>query len=85
MSISRALGSARDLVGEALEVVGGLAHGRDHDHDVVAGASGAHDVLRDGTDAVGIGDRRAAELLHEQTHDRRCYRRTRPRTSGEYA
>ena len=65
-------------MGEPLEVVGGLAHGRDHDDDVVAGAPGAHDVLGDGTDAVGVGDRRAAELLHEQAHDRRSYRRTLP-------
>ena len=78
MSISRARGLARDLVGETLEVVGGLAHGRDHDHDVVAGAPGAHDVLRDGTDAVGIGHRGATELLHEQTHDGQWYRRRRP-------
>ena len=69
MSISRAGGSLRHLVGEALEVVGGLAHRRDDDHDVVAAAAGAHDVLGDGADAVGVGDRRAAELLHEQAHD----------------
>ena len=74
MSISRAVGLARDLVGEALEVVGGLAHGRDHDHDVVARAPGAHDVLRDGADAFGVGDGGAAELLHEQAHDRPWYR-----------
>ena len=69
---------ARHLVGEPLEVVGGLAHRRDDDHDVVAVAPGAHDVLGDGADAVGVGDRRAAELLHEQAHDRPWYREAPP-------
>ena len=68
MSISRAAGLLDDIVGEALEVVGRLAHGRDDDDDVVAAAAGAHDVLGDGTDPVGVGDRRAAELLDEQAH-----------------
>ena len=77
MSISRAVGSLEHLVGEALEVVGGLAHGRDDDHDVVAGAPGAHDVLRHGADPVGVGDGGAAELLHEQAHDRPWYREAR--------
>ena len=74
MSISRAVGSLEHVVGEAHEVVGGLAHRRDDHDDVVAVAAGAHDVLGDGADAVGIGDRRAAELLDEQAHDRQWYR-----------
>ena len=74
MSISRPCGLARHVVGEAHEVVGGLAHRRDHDDDVVAVAPGAHDVVGDGPDAVGVGDRGAAELLDEQAHDRRWYR-----------
>ena len=77
MSISRAVGSLRHLVGEPLEVVGGLAHRRDDDHDVVAGATGAHDVLRHGADPVGVGDGGAAELLHEQAHDGPWYREAR--------
>ena len=60
--------AARHVVGQALEVVGGLAHGRDDDHDVVAAASGAHDVLGDGTDSIGVGDRGTAELLDQQAH-----------------
>ena len=58
------------VVGEAFEVVGGLAHRRDDHDDVVAVAPGAHDVVGDGTDAVGIGHRRTTELLDEQGHDR---------------
>ena len=68
---------ARHLVGQPLEVVGGLAHRRDDDHDVVARAAGAHDVLRHGADPVGVGDGRAAELLHEQAHDGQWYREAR--------
>ena len=71
-------GLAGDVVGEALEVVGRLAHGGHDDHDVVAGAAGAHDVLGDGPDAIGVGDRRAPELLHDQGHDAPSYRRNRP-------
>ena len=57
------------VVGEALEVVGGLAHRRNHHDDVVAVAPGAHDVVGDGPDAVGIGHRRTTEFLDEQGHD----------------
>ena len=78
MSISRPAGSRDDVVGEPHEVVGGLAHGRDDDHDVVAGAAGPHDVVGDGPDAVGVGDRGAAELLHEQAHGRPWYRAAPP-------
>ena len=40
MSISRPCGSLGHVVGEAHEVVGRLAHRRDHDHDVVARRGG---------------------------------------------
>ena len=66
--------------GRAAQVVGGLAHRRDHDHDVVAAAAGAHDVIGDGPDAVGIGDRGAAELLDEQAHGTPMVPRCRPRS-----
>ena len=62
-----AAGMLGHVVGETDEIVGGLAHRGDDDHDVVAGAAGAHDVIGDGPDAVGIGHRCAAELLHD--HD----------------
>ena len=55
----------RDVVGQADQVVGGLAHGRDHDDDLVAGPAGADDVVGDRADAIRIGDRRAAELLDD--------------------
>ncbi len=45
----------RHVVGEAFEVVGGLAHCRNDHDDVVTVAPGAHDVVGDGTNAVGIG------------------------------
>ena len=65
MSISRPPGCVATSSREADEVVGGLAHRRDHDHDVVAAAAGARDVIGDGPDAVGIRDRGSAELLDD--------------------
>ena len=60
---------ARDVVGEAQELVGLLAHGADDHDDVVAAALGAGDVVGDLADALGVGDRRAAELLDDQGHE----------------
>ena len=57
------------VVGQALEVVGGLAHRRHDDDDVVAVTACPHDVVGDGTDTVGIGHRSSTELLYEQGHD----------------
>ena len=38
-------------------------------HDLVAPAlPGAGDVVGDLPDALGVGDRRAAELLHDEAH-----------------
>ena len=72
-------GCRRDLVGEALELVGGAAHrGDDHD-DVVAGMAGLDDVVGDGLDATGIGHGGAAVLLHDEAHDVRWYWRPPPR------
>ena len=54
------------VVGQAHEVVGRLAHrGHDGDH-VVPGPPGPGDVVGDGTNAVGIGDGRPAELLDDE-------------------
>ena len=59
---------AGHLVGEVQEVVGGVAHGGDdHDH-LVAGVAGLGHSPGDPADAVGIGDRRAAELLDNEAH-----------------
>ena len=72
-----AAGVAGDVVGEADEVVGGLAHGRDHGHDVVARPARPDEVIGDGPDAIRVGDRRPAELLNQETHGRQGYRRPR--------
>ena len=66
-----AAGVLGDVVGEAHEIVGRLAHRRDHDHDVVAGAPRARDVIGDGPDAIRVGDRGPAELLDEQARPSR--------------
>ena len=68
MSSSRRSGLGRDVVGQAEQVVGGLAHGADHHDHVVALALGVHDVIGDGADAVGVGHRGAAVLLDDETH-----------------
>ena len=77
MSISRPPGVRGDVVGEAHEVVGRLAHRRDHGDDVVAGTAGADDVIGHGPDAIRVGDRGPAELLNQETHGRQGYRRPR--------
>ena len=44
-----------DVVGQPDQVVGGLAHGADHHHHVVAGPAGAGHVVGHGADPVGVG------------------------------
>ena len=46
----------------------------DDDDDVVAAAAGAGDVVGHLPDALGVGDRRAAELLHDEGHEGQRYR-----------
>jgi len=58
----------RDLVGEVDQLVRRVPHRRDDDDDLVAGLLGVDDALRDALDAGGIGDRRAAVLLHDNAH-----------------
>ncbi len=65
---------ARDLVREGDQLVGLLAHGAHDDDDVVAPLVRPGDVVGDGADALGVGDRRSAELLHEEGHAWRRYR-----------
>ena len=65
-------------VGQAEQLVGLLAHGADDHDDLVAPAAGAGDVVGDLADALGVGDRRAAELLDEQRHGRERYRAAGP-------
>ena len=69
MSSSRGGGIGRDLLGEVEQLVGRVAHRGDDDDDVVAGLAGGDDPLGDPLDAVGVGDRGAAVLLHDQAHD----------------
>ena len=59
----------RDVVGQADEVVGELAHGRHHHDDVVSRRPGPRDVIGDGSDAFGVADGRATELLNDQRHE----------------
>ena len=68
MSYSRAGWTALTVVGQPDQVVGGLAHGADHDHHVVARTPGPGDVVGHGTDAVGVADRGPAELLDDERH-----------------
>ena len=67
MSISRADGLRDSLAWRSRSSVV-LPMADDDDHDVVTAASGAHDVLGDGTDSIGVGDRGSAELLDQQAH-----------------
>ena len=67
----------RDLGGEAQELVGLLAHGGHDDDDVVTVTTGAGDVVDDLPHALGIGDRRAAELLNDESHGPKGYRHDR--------
>ena len=71
-----------DLLGQVDQLVGGVAHrGDDHDH-VVAVALGGDDALGDPLDPLGVGDRRAAVLLHDETHRHRRALPDGRRTSG---
>jgi hypothetical protein len=63
-----ASGERGDLVGQVQKFIGGVAHGRDHDDDLVARLAGLDDALRHSLDALRIGERRAAVLLHDQAH-----------------
>ena len=66
------------LLGEVAQLVGGVAHGGDHHDDVLAGLLGGDDALGDSLDAVSVGDRRAAVLLHDNAHTTGDSTRSRP-------
>ena len=66
------------VAGQPDQVVGGLAHGADHDHHAVPGAAGPGHVVGHGPDAVGVPDRRASELLDQERHGPTGYRRAAP-------
>ncbi len=60
------VGVIGDACRELEQVVGGVAHGADHDHEVGAGGSLARDPPGDVADAVGVREGRAAVLLDDQ-------------------
>ena len=82
MSSSRPGPHSAHVLGEADEPVGGLAHGADHDDDIGATAPCAGDMVRDGTDAVGVADRGPAELLDNEGHARQPTAGPRARATG---
>ena len=55
-------------IGNNEEAVRLAGHGRDHDHDLVAGLLGGERPGRDVPDAVDVGDGGAAVLLHDERH-----------------
>ena len=55
-----------DRGGERDQLVGGVAHRGDDDHEVRAGGALARDPPGDAPDAVRIGERRAAEFLDNE-------------------
>src|SRR6185437_4248111 len=57
-----------ETVGPGDELVGDARHGRDDDCDLMAGIGFAFDAARDGFDPLDIGDRCAAEFLHDARH-----------------
>ena len=60
------IGLVGDGGGEPEQLVGGVTHGRDDHDQVVAGRALAGDPARDPLDAIGIRERRAAELLDHE-------------------
>ena len=63
-----------DVGGQPDQFVGGVAHGTDHHHHVIARASCPGDMVGHGADPLGIGDRGPAEFLHHQRHGHQGYR-----------
>ncbi len=61
-------GQRGHLLGQVEELVGGVAHGRDHDDHVVPGLAGLHDPGRHPLDRGRIRHGRAAVLLHDEAH-----------------
>ncbi len=67
-SVRRAAGTHGGLLGEGQQVVGGLAHGTDHDDDVVAVLLRTDDLIGYGAELVDVGDGRSAVLLNDDGH-----------------
>ncbi len=62
-----------DFLGEFDEIVGGIAHGRDDDANLVAFHLGGDGAVGGAMDFLGIRDAGAAEFLDDQTHLRKCF------------
>ena len=56
------------LPGQIEQVVGGVAHRRDHHDDVVACLLGLDDAFGDAADPLGVRYRGSAVLLHDERH-----------------
>ena len=71
------IGFVGDRGGERDQLVGGVAHRRDDDHEVHAGGALTGDPPGDAPDAVGVGERRATEFLDDEGrgHDGAFYPR----------
>ena len=63
--------SGADRVGLGGELICGVAHGRDHNHQIIAVFFAVGNAPSDGLQAFHAADGRAAELLHQQGHQRR--------------
>ena len=50
------------------EFIGGVAHGRHHDHEVIAVFLASGDALGNGLNALNAANGGAAEFLHQQSH-----------------
>ena len=66
---------ARNLARQLDELVGGVAHGRDHADDVVAGVARPPDSLSHVSNLGGVGQRASAILLDYQGQDFSSWRR----------
>ena len=66
MSISRGSGVVGDLLGHRDQLIGGLAPRREHRDHAEARFALVHDAPRRALDALGVGDRGAAELHHHE-------------------
>ena len=50
------------------EFIGGVAHGRHHDHEVIAVFLAGGDALGNGLNALNAANGGAAKFLHQQSH-----------------
>jgi hypothetical protein len=62
------VGRRRDAAREREEAIRLAGHRGDHDHDVMARGVRARDARGNRPDAVDVGDRGPAELLHDERH-----------------